>query len=310
MFADVNDPYQVVQVPMARIYMDNDFNCRGDITPNSVLELANDIKDKTLQNPISIQPSSDVKGGLPDGFDFRIVAGHRRFMSYRVLGRDTIPCMIKRGLSEKDALLVNLGENLKRLDLNLLEEAHSIKKLADAGIPRETVAREIGKSPGWVQVRFYLLEMPEVIQQEARAGILTQNQIKQLYSLKTDEARFEAVRKIKQAKERGEKAGRISTRKKKSIDTKKARQPDEIIDMSEIIGSILGHGIVNRALAWAAGNITSAELKADLSKERREGYYRLLLNVKTGDTTLDQLKDVIDADSEIKRRPFDFPDEF
>lgn len=261
---------QVFDIPVARIYCDSHFNCRGEIRPFEVADLAQSIEKRGLQFAISVQPAADVVGGLPvnpaDGlpFEYRIVAGHRRYTAFKVLGRETIPATVKTGLDEKGARVLNLIENFQREDLNILQEARALESLRLAGIPREYVAKEIGKSGGWVQVRFYLLSLPEEIQQEAAAGIINQHQIKQLFSLGSKEAQFDAVKKIKEAKVRGETIN-VGKRKKRPTNTKKPRKREEIFDMMELIaGTGLGYGIHTRAMAWCAGQIATNELFADI----------------------------------------------
>jgi ParB family chromosome partitioning protein len=195
------------------------------------------------------------------------VAGHRRYTAVKILKWPTIPATVRANLDEKKARILNLVENFQRQDLNILQEAEALKHLCEAGVPRETVAREIGMSGGWVQVRYNLLRLPPEIQQEAAAGMINQYHIKTLCTLRTKEDQFEAVRKIKEAKLKGDKPPAIGIRKKKTADIKKARQPNELFDMIEILAqTALGYGIHTRVLAWAAGEITSAELFVDIKR--------------------------------------------
>ena len=74
----MTETYAVQEIELTRIYNDSKFNCRGAILPMDVVDLAKDIELNGLQFPIAVQPAVDVDGGLPDGYNFRIVAGHRR----------------------------------------------------------------------------------------------------------------------------------------------------------------------------------------------------------------------------------------
>lgn len=258
--------YTVTQIPIGKIYSDDGFNCRGSITPIDVVDLARSIKTNGLQFPISVQPREDVKTFVPDQFSFRTVAGHRRLKACKVLGWETIPAFIRLGLTEIAARILNLSENFDRKDLNILQEALALKGLYEAGLPRDTVARELNKSSSWVQVRYNLLDLPPEIQQEAAAGILNQYQIKQLYSLDTHEEMFEAVKKIKEAKIRGEKVDNVGKKKKYAITTKKVRLRPEMFDMMELMAKSIGYGLHTRVLAWGTGEITTAELFQDIKE--------------------------------------------
>lgn len=259
--------YTVVMIPIDEVYSDDQFNCRGSIAPIDVADLAKSIQTNGLQFPISVQPISDVKITLPEGYSYRIVAGHRRFKACKVLGLKAIPAFVRRGLTEIAARILNLSENFDRKDLNILQEALALKGLQDAGLPRDTVARELNKSSGWVQVRYNLLSLPAEIQQEAAAGILNQYQIKQLYTLDTEEQMYEAVKKIKDAKVRGEKVDSVAKKRKYNVHTKKVRLRPEMFDMMEIMAKNVGYGLHTRALAWATGEITTAELFEDFKTE-------------------------------------------
>lgn len=265
--------YNVEIMPVAKIYCDNDFNCRGEINPFDVKDLAADIEEHDLQFPIAVQPAEDVEGGLPDGFEYRIIAGHRRFVAItRVLRRKEIPAMIKRGLTEVQARIHNLSENLQRKELNILQEARALSKLKDLGLVQEAAANAMGKTRSWVQIRYNLLELPVLIQEEAAAGILNQAQIKQIYGLKTSEEQYEAVRKIKTALINGQKGISVAKPPKADPYKKKRRPKNEVEEMIQHIAkqSPIGFGLATRALAWANGTINTAELYMDIKREANE----------------------------------------
>ena len=284
--------YQVEMVPMSKIYSDDKFNCRGIINPFEVKDLAQDIRENDLQFPIACQPGCDVTGGLPEGFDFRIIAGHRRFVAFRILERKEIPAMIKRGLTEIQARIHNLSENLQRKELNILQEARALSALKDMGLVQEEAAQAIGRTRSWVQIRYNLLELPEVIQQEAAAGILNQGQIKQLYSLKTPEEQYAAVRNIKNALLNGQRGLSVAKPPKADPYKKKRRPKNEIQDMIHHIGkeSPIGFGLATHALAWANGEINTADLYIELKKVAKENgkFYQIpvaeLEKATTGDS--------------------------
>ena len=259
------EQYQVILIPLKEVFSDDNFNCRGQISPIDVADLAEDIQHNGLQFPITVQPAEDVEVAITT--PYRIVAGHRRFKAFQVLARSDaskfgmVPAMVKRGLSEIDARVLNLGENIKRKDLNILQEAKALEKLKEAGVPRDKVAKLIGKSSGWVQNRYALLTLPEEIQQEVSLGTINQAQIKQLYSLRHDQTQqFSAVKRIKEAKARGEKIAHVGKRQTQKTDVKKARTRNECFDMTDIVAKACGYGIATRCLAWASGEIATDEL--------------------------------------------------
>ena len=123
--------YDTFPVPSKSIYYDADFNCRGAFLLQSVEELAAEhsargggVELKGLDYPIVVQPIADMAGEKPAGFDYRLIAGHRRFKAMEVfLKWSQVPATIRSGLSDHDARMLNFVENLERKDLNPLEEA-------------------------------------------------------------------------------------------------------------------------------------------------------------------------------------------
>lgn len=258
--------YTVQDIEIDKIWSDDDFNCRGIILPIDVIDLAKDIDSNGLQFPIAVQPIDDIEKNIPEGFNFRIVAGHRRFAAFKILKCETIPAMIKTGLNEIQARLLNLGENLKRQALNIVQEAKAIEHLRNLGLNRRQVAEALGMSISWVQVRFNLLDLPTQIQDEAAAGLLNQYQIKEIFSLDTKERQFEAVKEIKNARLRGEKGVSVG-KKPKENPFQKRRQPKNVVqEMINHMSKSIGFGLHTRTLAWANGEINSAELFFDIKQ--------------------------------------------
>lgn len=257
---------QAFKIPMEEIFSDDEFNCRGKIAPIDVVELAKSIEKFGLQSPIVVQPYSDPN--LPK-VKYRIVSGHRRHAAHRINKAKTIDAIIKEGLDELKARQLNLEENLKRKDLNILQEAKAIKHFRDASWQEELIAHELGVSRGWVQIRLMLLSFPEDIQMVAAAGLLTQENIKYLYSIKDLNKRYEAVRAIKDAKLSGQKKLelKVENKKKKNPLAKKPRNREEIFEIIELIIDVIGDGcFATRCLSWAAGEISDFELHREFQE--------------------------------------------
>ncbi len=254
---------KVYEIPMTEIYSDEDFNCRGAIAPIDVVDLARSIGDSGLQQAIVVQPFAHAN------CKYRIVSGHRRYAAFRILGKPTIPATIVLGLSELQARKLNLEENLKRADLNMLQEAKAILHFKIAGLSEADVAKDLGMSRGWVQVRFIILSLPTEVQQEVAAGNLTQQQIRDLYTMPVEQ-QYEAVRRIKTAKMNNEGPLKLKPKKRPNPLLKKARHRDEIFRMQDMIQGIVGNNFGTRTLAWASGEISELDLLRDLRDIAKE----------------------------------------
>jgi ParB family chromosome partitioning protein len=158
----VTDQYQVRDVPLSQIAPgDND---RQDYDPHKLQELADSIDENGLHQPIVLR---ELLVG-----QYEIVAGHRRYFAFELLGRQTIPAMI-RDLSDEAAAAVMWEENDLREGLNPIEQARAIHKRMEAhGYTVEEVADRIRRSPSFVRDRLALLRLTPTIQHLVARGQL------------------------------------------------------------------------------------------------------------------------------------------
>lgn len=251
------DPMRVYPVLMNQILAEETFNCRGYIDATSVIELAKDIDKNGLDQPITLRPFNDPLGKKK----FQIVAGFRRFKAHALLKKTTVNALIKGNMTEVDARIHNLRENLQRAELNIKQEAEAIDHLKFMG--RDEIAKRIGKSSGWIQQRLYVLQLPEAIQNEAAAGLLTGAQIRECAQLKSEEEQYEFVKKIKNKKLAKLDAREIKPTKKKIG----LKSQVEIFKLQELCIRYCGTCLAGKVLAWAAGHIDIEEIYHFMSLE-------------------------------------------
>ncbi len=248
---------QIVDLPMSEIYADEEFNCRGSIAPMDVVDLARDISNHGLRNPIIVQTHHGK---------YRIVAGHRRHMAFKINKAEKIPCIVRTYQSDLAARSENLKENLIRKQLNMMQECKAISPFINAGWSDKAIAEEFQQSQAWSNIRRLLLTLSPEIQMEAAAGYLTQDQVR-IISQMPQERRHEKVREIKEAKMRGERVKLDKPPRKKNMIAKRERRKSEIEEMIIKIDELLGMSITTRALAWAAGNISDLEFNFTIREE-------------------------------------------
>jgi ParB family chromosome partitioning protein len=120
----------------------------------NLAELAESIKEKGILEPILIRP----KNGR-----FEIVAGERRFRAAQMAGLSEIPC-IEHDIADNEALEVSIIENIQRKNLNVYEQAFSIKSFADMyGYTHQEIAQKIGKSRVTITELIRITDLPEEI---------------------------------------------------------------------------------------------------------------------------------------------------
>jgi len=253
-------------LPMAEIFSDSTFNCRGVIAPIDVADLAKDIDEHGLQQPPVVKPLTDDDYKRKAEQKYKLVSGHRRHRAFQVLGRTEIPCIVNSKISDTDALILNLGENLHRRDLNILQEARAIERLYKSGLHMSDIATAITRSNTWVRTRIQLLELPEAIQEAAASGFINQRHISDIHGLKDVKKQMEAAKKVKEAKLRGEKVPRINVKNKRNILKPKQRDRDEIFWMQDHIQNSIGNNFGTRCLAWAAGELNDYEIFKDIEE--------------------------------------------
>lgn len=197
------------------IWCDEDFNVRKNVTPKSVESLAQDIRRSFLaQNPVVQDLIPGLEDGRPVGVKVKLVAGHRRFNAYKLNLRlfpeeadkwAGIWCKVRPPMTSSEARVMNLKENMERADLNMLEEAHGIEGFKKEGWATLRVAKELGVSKRWVEIRYGLLALPEEIQHRAEANYLTQYQVEECIKKGTRDEQIQYIRNIVDHKERGKK---------------------------------------------------------------------------------------------------------
>lgn len=134
------------------IHVEDGFNPRTEFDPDEHRELVASIEQHGIAQALTVRPNG--------GTHYILVAGERRLRAARDAGVKQVPVLIREG---DGALAAALAENLIRADLNPVEEAQAILRLAELerlGTNKEVAAR-IGKSAGYVGDRRRLLNLPE-----------------------------------------------------------------------------------------------------------------------------------------------------
>ncbi len=119
-------------------------------------ELVRSIRQHGILQPLLVRPYGDR---------YEIVAGHRRFMAAQIVALDTLPCVV-REMTDRDVDMARLEENLKREDLNPVDEARYLAKMIDDhDLTLQDVCELIGKGRTYVTNRLSLLTAPKDIQE-------------------------------------------------------------------------------------------------------------------------------------------------
>ena len=160
---------QVLQIGVERVHPGRwQPRDRAQLTDESLAELAADIKQRGILNPLLGAP---MEGDGP--IRVELVAGERRWLAARLAGLTSVPVRVVQG---DDAALQEMAivDNLQREDLTPLEEARALKALVDLhGYSQRQLAGHLNKSQAWVQQRLALLEAAPAVQEMVNTRVFS-----------------------------------------------------------------------------------------------------------------------------------------
>ena len=150
----------VREVEIARI-RPNPNQPRQHFTEESLAELADSIAQRGVLQPILLRP---------DGEDYQIIAGERRWRAAQRARLHTIPAIV-REIDDATTAELALIENVQREDLNAIEEAEGYRQLIQRhGHTQEDIGKIVHKSRSHVANLLRLLDLPEAVKQSLLQG--------------------------------------------------------------------------------------------------------------------------------------------
>ena len=134
-------------------------------SPGDVGDLVDSIKEKGILEPVLARPV---------GGRYELVVGSRRFEAARVVGLKKVPAIV-RPMTDEEAIIVSLVENIQRRDVEPEEEYDAIVALRKVN-PRaygtsDQVAKALGKSRRYVDDRINAVEAVRSIRKEVKSDI-------------------------------------------------------------------------------------------------------------------------------------------
>lgn len=165
----------------------NPLQPRGVITPDSLTDLVDSIREQGILEPI-------VVAKTPAGY--QIIAGERRWRASKALGLKKVPVVVKE-TTPQGMLEMSIVENVQREDLNPIEKALAYRRLIDEfGLGTTEVAKRVGKSVPAVSNTIRLLSLPDAIKDALVAGVITEGHVRPLLSLGDHKLMLEVFKTI------------------------------------------------------------------------------------------------------------------
>jgi len=150
----------VREIDLARI-KPNPNQPRMHFDEEALDELAESIRQRGVLQPILLRP---------DGEDYLIIAGERRWRAAQRARIHSIPAIV-REIDDSTTAELALIENIQRQDLNPLEEAEGYRQLMQShGHSQDDVGRIVHKSRSHVANLLRLLDLPEFVRESLLKG--------------------------------------------------------------------------------------------------------------------------------------------
>jgi ParB family chromosome partitioning protein len=155
---------EIIQIDVVQLQA-NPLQPRGSITPESLVDLVDSIKEHGILEPL-------VVAKTPAGF--QIIAGERRWRASKLAGLTHVPSII-RETTPKGMLEMALVENVQRVDLNALDRGKGFERLQNEfGLTTSEIAVRIGKSVAYVSNSLRLLGLPDALKDGLLSGLITE----------------------------------------------------------------------------------------------------------------------------------------
>jgi len=240
----------------------NKQNPRRVFHENELIDLANSIKEKGILQPIIVR---EIEGSQNA---YEVVAGERRWRAAQIAKLDQIP-VIKKTLSDVDALEIAIIENVQRSNLSPIEEATGYKNLMDSfNYTQDDLSKVIGKSRSYVANTLRLMNLPEKVIDYVSNGDLTAGHARALLSSTNAEALADLIVKKGFSVRQTENLVKSSINNKKDklkTSDKNISNKDsiEIIDFEKDITTQLGFSVKINNNANNSGNVVIKYLDLD-----------------------------------------------
>ena len=163
---------------------------RTDFDKEALQELAESIKAQGVLQPVMVRP-------LDDSGKFEIIAGERRWRAAQLAGLHEIPAVV-RDLDDQTAMCIALIENIQREDLNPLEQARGLERLAqEFDMTHDDIAGSVGRSRSAVTNMLRLLELCDDVKRLLESRQLEMGHARALLTLSEQQQKWAAQQIIK-----------------------------------------------------------------------------------------------------------------
>lgn len=157
------------------LLMPNPEQPRTIFDDGALKELATSIKQYGVMQPLVVSP---------DGKNYIIIAGERRWRASQLAGLKKVPAIV-RTTKQLERLELALVENVQRVDLSPLEQALSVARLHEQfNMGYGEISRRLGKAETTLSNIVRLLQLPKEAKEALATGAISEGHARQILALK------------------------------------------------------------------------------------------------------------------------------
>ena len=243
---------------------------RKDFDEDSLMELADSIKQFGILQPLIVQKKKDY---------YEIIAGERRWRAAKLAGIKEVPIIVKN-YTDQEIVEISLIENIQRENLNPIEEAMAYKRLLEEfNLKQDEVAERVSKSRTAVTNSMRLLKLSSRVQQMIVDDMISTGHARALLAIDDEEQQFMLANKIfdeKLSVRETEKLVKALKNPKKEV--KKVKQERMFVynDLADHMKNIIGTKVSVNPKANGKGKI---EIEY-YSEDELERIYDLIMSIQ------------------------------
>ena len=259
-----NDKNRVQEIELSKI-VPNQNQPRTIFSEESIAELADTIYDHGLLNPIVLRKLGDDQ--------YEIIAGERRFRAVTKLGYEKVPAIV-REMSDAESASLAIIENLQREGLTAVEEAKAYAHLMQLNeLTQKHLAKEMGKSQGFVANKLRLLKLPTQVQDAILDRSITERHGRSLLTVEDEATQLELLAQIKEndwsVKETEAAIAALNQpkpeKKKKTKTTTKNVAPNQKVAVNTV--------------KKAVQMVEKSGVKVNVTEEDTKEFYRIIIDI-------------------------------
>lgn len=174
---------EIIEIPIAFIDEDTD-QPRYQFDEEALQELMKSIEEIGLLSPIKVRTAGNNR--------YKIIYGNRRYKASKMLGKQTMSCIVSTVTDEMEIYLEQIAENLTREGFSPIEEAEAFHKLMNDARFSSSIkylSSKLGKPESYIKNKCDLLKFGNAVKKlivsgtEIRKDKLTEDQLLPLKDL-------------------------------------------------------------------------------------------------------------------------------